>query len=69
VLKELVDNALDDAEEAGRAPEIAINVTTDPGTISVADNGSGLTPETIADILDYNVRVSNREAYVYPGSN
>jgi DNA topoisomerase VI subunit B len=66
VLKELADNALDDAEEAGRPPEIAINVTTDPGTISVADNGSGLAAETIDDILDYNVRVSSREAYVSP---
>jgi DNA topoisomerase VI subunit B len=66
VLKELVDNALDDAEEAGRPPEIAINVTTAPGSISIADNGSGLAAETIADILDYSVRVSSREAYVSP---
>jgi DNA topoisomerase VI subunit B len=66
VLKELSDNALDDAEEAGRTPEIAIKLTTEPGTISIADNGSGLAPETIADILDYNVRVSSREAYVSP---
>jgi hypothetical protein len=38
---------------------------TDPGTISIADNGSSLA-ETIADILDYNVRVSSREAYCSP---
>jgi hypothetical protein len=66
VLKELVDNALDAAEEAGRSPEITISVTTDPGTISVADNGPGLAPETVVDILDYTVRVSSREAYVSP---
>lgn len=66
VLKECIDNALDDAEEAGRAPEITVGVTTDPGSISVADNGSGLAAETIVDILDYSVRVSSREAYVSP---
>ena len=66
VLKELVDNALDAVEEAGRAPEIVINVTTDPGSISIADNGAGIAEETIADILDYTVRVSSREAYVSP---
>jgi len=66
VLKELVDNALDAAEEAGRSPEITIGVTTDPGTITIADNGPGLAPETIVDILDYTVRVSSREAYCSP---
>jgi hypothetical protein len=66
ILKEGIDNGVDNAEEAGRAPEIRVNVTTDPGTISIADNGSGLAPETIADILDYNVRVSSREAYCSP---
>jgi histidine kinase/DNA gyrase B/HSP90-like ATPase len=66
VLKELVDNSLDAAEEAGRPPETTIRVTTDPGTISVADNGPGLAPETIVDILDYTVRVSSREAYCSP---
>jgi DNA topoisomerase VI subunit B len=66
VLKEGVDNALDAAEEAGVPPEIAISVTTAPGSISVTDNGRGIAPETITDILDYSVRVSSREAYVSP---
>ena len=56
MLKELVDNALDAAEEAGRSPEITISVTTDPGTIIIADNGPGLAAETIGDILD-SIRV------------
>src|SRR4029077_2666320 len=64
VLKELADNALDDAEEAGIAP--AISVTVRSGSIIVKDNGSGIPADTIKDILDYAVRVSSREAYVSP---
>jgi DNA topoisomerase VI subunit B len=66
ILKELGDNALDNAEEAGLAPTIEIAVSTERGEITVADNGTGIPPETVADILDYTVRVSSREAYVSP---
>jgi signal transduction histidine kinase len=52
VLKELVDNSLDAAEEAGQAPAITISVTTDPGSISIIDNGPGMPAQTITDILD-----------------
>ncbi len=64
VLKELVDNALDACEEAEVAPEITIQV--DDNGITVIDNGPGIPAETIADILDFSVRVSSREAYVAP---
>ena len=64
VLKELVDNALDACEEAGVAPEIAVRST--PGAITVVDNGPGIPPETVEDILDFSSRVSSREAYVAP---
>jgi DNA topoisomerase VI subunit B len=64
IAKELIDNALDSAEEAGIAPTIEIIVTQDG--ITVSDNGSGIAPETITHILDYNARVSSREAYVSP---
>jgi DNA topoisomerase VI subunit B len=64
VLKELVDNAIDACEEAGTAPEIRIEVADDK--IVIADNGPGLPPETVEDILDYTARVSSREAYVSP---
>jgi DNA topoisomerase VI subunit B len=64
ILKELVDNALDAAEEANIAPTIAIEVAD--GEIIVNDNGPGLPPETVADILDFTVRVSSREAYASP---
>ena len=64
VLKELVDDALDACEEADIAPELAVSV--DGSGITVTDNGPGLPPDFIADILDFNIRVSSREAYVSP---
>jgi DNA topoisomerase VI subunit B len=66
ILKELTDNAIDICEEKDIAPEIAVSVSTDEGTITVADNGPGIPPQTVADVLDYAVRVSSREAYVSP---
>jgi DNA topoisomerase VI subunit B len=64
VLKELMDNALDACEEAGITPEIDVQV--EPGAIAVIDNGPGMPPETVTDILDFSNRVSSREAYVAP---
>lgn len=64
VLKELVDNALDACEEAGVPPEFGVQV--EPGAITVVDNGPGMPPGTVADILDFSSRVSSREAYVAP---
>jgi DNA topoisomerase VI subunit B len=64
VLKELLDNGLDACEEAGVAPEIMVQV--EPGAITVVDNGPGMPPETVSDILDFSSRVSSREAYVAP---
>jgi len=63
-LKELVDNALDACEDAGVAP--VINVTVDDDGIEASDNGPGLPVETLDGVLDFSVRVSNREAYVAP---
>jgi DNA topoisomerase VI subunit B len=62
--KELVDNAIDACEEAGTAPVIRVEVADDK--IIIADNGPGLPPGTVEDILDYTARVSSREAYVSP---
>ena len=64
VLKELVDNALDACEDARVAPEIEVIVNA--GSIEVADNGPGIPASTIEGVLDFSVRVSNREAYVAP---
>ena len=66
ILKELNDNALDAAEEAGIAPEIEIAVSTERGELLIADNGPGLPSETIDGVLDYTIRVSSREAYRSP---
>jgi DNA topoisomerase VI subunit A len=51
VLKELVDNALDACEEAGIAPDIEVQV--EPRAITVVDNGPGIPPKTVTDILDF----------------
>src|SRR5262249_34298962 len=64
ILKELTDNAMDAAEEAGIAPVIEVEVND--GAIVITDNGPGIAAETIAGILDFSVRVSSREAYASP---
>jgi DNA topoisomerase VI subunit B len=64
IFKELVDNALDAAEEAGTAPVIKINASN--GIITVDDNGPGIPAETVTSILDYGTRTSSRAAYVAP---
>ena len=43
-LKELTDNAIDICEEKDLAPEIAVSVSTEEGTITVADNGPAIPP-------------------------
>ena len=53
--KELTDNALDVAEEAGIAPVISIDVTDNE--IIIGDTGPGIPSETVAAILDFSVRV------------
>jgi DNA topoisomerase VI subunit B len=63
-VKELMDNALDASEEAGVAPEVTVRV--DRRGITVADNGPGIPPETVAGVLDFGSRISSREAYVSP---
>jgi Histidine kinase-, DNA gyrase B-, and HSP90-like ATPase len=64
ILKELTDNAIDEAEEAGLAPEIHIEVSGNK--IVIADNGRGIPAKTIEGVLDYSIRVSSREAYTSP---
>jgi DNA topoisomerase VI subunit B len=64
IIKELVDNSLDSAEESGVAPVIHVAVAR--GKIRVRDNGPGIPPETVSSILDFTTRTSSREAYVAP---
>jgi DNA topoisomerase VI subunit B len=64
LLKELVDNALDACENVGIQPEI--EVTVEPNSLSVKDNGPGLPINTLERSLDYMVRVSDKSHYVSP---
>jgi hypothetical protein len=70
IVKELVDNGIDACEEAEIAPVIKVSIKTGkskkPARIIIEDNGPGIPSETIAGVIDYNVRVSSREAYVSP---
>jgi DNA topoisomerase VI subunit B len=66
ILKELVDNALDEAETSGVLPVIRIAVSTGKGTIAVSDNGPGMPAAVVAGILDFTARTSTKEAYVSP---
>jgi len=65
-IKELIDNALDAAEEAQIAPEITVTISTKKNTITVADNGPGIPVDTVVRLLDYRTKTSSREAYVAP---
>ena len=70
IVKELVDNGIDACEETEIAPVIKVSIKTGkskkPTRIIIEDNGPGIPTETITGIIDYNVRVSSREAYISP---
>jgi DNA topoisomerase VI subunit B len=70
IIKELVDNAIDACEEAEIAPVLKVAITSGkrgkPTRIVVADNGPGIPPKDIAGIIDYDIRISSREAYISP---
>ncbi len=61
IVKELVDNAIDNAEEAGILPDVTVSLATDK--LVVTDNGTGIRPETVHSMLDFTQRISSREAY------
>jgi DNA topoisomerase VI subunit B len=64
VVKETVDNALDEAEEAGVAPIVELSVTGNE--ITVADlAGRGIASETVAALTDYTMRTSSRDVIVH----
>ncbi|MCF7995193.1 MAG: ATP-binding protein [Chromatiaceae bacterium] len=67
-LKELIDNALDAAETAGTAPQIAIDYTrkADRLSLAVRDNGNGIPEPVIAALLDFSTRTSDKAAYRAP---
>ena len=68
ILKELIDNALDAAETAGREPVVSVCCLTTPTTIllSVADNGNGIADDIVTRLLDFSTRTSDKSAYRSP---
>jgi hypothetical protein len=70
VVKELLDNSIDACEEAEIAPVIKVRImigkSRKPTRIVIADNGPGIPAETVAGIINYNIRISSREAYSSP---
>ena len=64
IAKEAVDNALDEAEEAGVPP--VIEIVVEPGSITVSDQGRGVPAETVEKLIDYSARTSSRAAYASP---
>ena len=66
MLKELVDNALDAAEQTDRPPVVTITEDDEAHTLTVQDNGPGLPVATLEQSLDYTVRVSDKAYYVSP---
>jgi hypothetical protein len=69
IIKELVDNGIDACEEFETAPVIKIAIINGKGKptrIVIEDNGPGIPAETIAGIINYNVRISSREALISP---
>jgi DNA topoisomerase VI subunit B len=63
-VKELLDNALDAAEEGGIAPRVEIMISAD--RITVSDNGPGIAAQTVERLLDLSSRTSARARYVSP---
>jgi hypothetical protein len=68
VVKELLDNALDAAESAGRPPVIDVDTYRAGETIviTVADNGNGISSDTVARLCDFNMLVSDKARYRGP---
>jgi DNA topoisomerase VI subunit B len=63
LLKELIDNGLDNSEQGG-VPQIEVIVEDD--SFAVRDNGTGIPVNTIQRSLDYSVRVSDKAHYASP---
>jgi len=79
VLKELIDNALDACEAHEVTPEVVVEIaaqqahytdgsTRDDGLLNIAitDNGTGIPPETVRKVLNFETRTSDKAAYRSP---
>lgn len=69
-VKELVDNALDAAEAANLLPTVTIDAVGDVDqgtlTVTVADNGPGIPAQVVAQVLDFDHRISDKRRYQTP---
>jgi len=79
VLKELIDNALDACETGVVAPHVVVEVeaqqahytdgtSRDDGLIeiTITDNGTGMPPDTVRKVLNFDTRTSDKAAYRSP---
>jgi DNA topoisomerase VI subunit B len=68
VLKELLDNALDAAETAGVRPRLSVQLCRRGRLVilGVRDNGGGIPAETVAKVLNFRTRTSDKAAYRSP---
>ena len=68
VLKEIFDNGLDTSESVGNDPEIEIGFATSKQRLRlcIRDNGSGINPELLEKIVNYETRTSDKAAYKSP---
>lgn len=64
LLKEIIDNSLDECEKSGKQPQIEVEITD--SSFSVSDNGLGLSKSVIEKSINYKVHVSNKSYYVSP---
>jgi len=68
-LKELVDNVLDACETAGVAPKVSVEVAFGEAgalTLTVTDDGSGIEPDKVGRILNFNTHLSDKALYRTP---
>ena len=65
LIKELIDNAIDACETAA-TKSIEISVQLEKDSITVSDNGPGITRKIIKGVLDYSSRISDKKHYIAP---
>jgi DNA topoisomerase VI subunit B len=65
LIKELIDNAIDACETAGTGA-INVGVQLDKDSITVSDNGPGITGKIVKGVLDYSSRISDKKHYIAP---